>query len=336
MRAVLRRFFARQSDFEIAGEAENGALAVEAALALRPDAIVMDLQMPVLDGYAAIERIMRQRPTPIVVLSSRANRDLMRTAFEAMRRGALEVLPKPEDTAEWNQLALALPETLRAAVRTRAVAPPVRRAPLPAPPIRPAPGPAAGRHLRWVAIGASTGGPVALRDLLAAIPAGAPASFLIVQHIAAGFEEGLAEWLGHEVALEVRLAAEGEMPRPGGVRLAPAHHHLRLEPSGRLRLDALTPPRRGHRPSADELLLSVAGCAPRESAGVLLTGLGSDGVEGLLALHTAGGLTLAQDQASSAVWGMPRVAVERGAADLALPPVEIARVLCEAWERPGR
>lgn len=335
VRAVLRRFLSQAGDLEIVGEAADGAEAVQSTLALQPDAIVMDLEMPVLDGYTAIERIMRQRPTPIVVLSSRANRDMVRTAFEAMRRGALEVLPKPADTEEWRQLAATLPVILRGVAGELAA----RRAPAaePAPPLPRSQFPVVHPTLlRWVAIGASTGGPVALRDLLAATPARPSATFLVVQHIAAGFEEGLADWLERETLLEVRLAADGEAPLPGCVRIAPAHHHLRLEPDGHLSLDGTTPPRRGHRPSADELLLSVAVAAPRESAGVLLTGLGADGVEGLAALRAAGGLTMVQDAATSAVFGMPRVALERGAAQIALPPAEIGRLLGRGWERSAR
>jgi two-component system chemotaxis response regulator CheB len=125
----------------------------------------------------------------------------------------------------------------------------------------------------------------------------------------------------------VRLARDGEAPPAGAVRLAPAGSHLRLETTGKLGLDVATPARRGHKPSVDDLFHSVAVAAPRESVGVLLTGMGSDGVEGLLALRVAGGLTMAQDEASSVVFGMPRVALERGAADLSLPPKEIARWL---------
>ena len=312
------------------GEAADGAEAVQAVIDLQPHVVVMDLQMPVLDGYEATERIMAVRPTPIVVLSSRANRNQMQTAFEAMRRGALEVLPKPEDTPSWQQLAESLPETVRAVAEARAVragrAPPrparAGRRPRASPP-------AAARRaeLRWVAIGASTGGPAAIRELLDEVPADAPVGFLIVQHIASGFELGFADWLNKELPFDVRLAQDGEMLRRGAVRLAPGGAHLRLEAGGVLRLDAETPARRGHRPAVDEMFLSAAEHCPREVAGVLMTGMGSDGVEGLLALRQAGGITLAQDEASSVVFGMPRVALERGAADIALPPRELARAL---------
>jgi two-component system chemotaxis response regulator CheB len=331
VRAVLRRFFSRTRDVRVVGEAEDGEQAVQAVLDLQPHVIVMDLQMPVLDGYAATERIMAVRPTPIVVLSSRANRNQMQTAFEAMRRGALEVLPKPEDTASWQQLAESLPEM----VRTVAAAQAAPRSPRPRA-VRPAALAAAPRELRWVAIGASTGGPAAIRELLAGMPADAPVGFLIVQHIASGFELGFADWLNKEFPFDVRLAQDGEVLRAGAVRLAPGGFHLRLQPGGVLRLDSETPPRRGHRPSVDEMFLSCAEHCPREVAAVLMTGMGTDGVEGLLALRRAGGVTLVQDEASSVVFGMPRVALERGASDVALPPRALARTLARLWSEEGR
>ncbi|HEV3460355.1 MAG TPA: CheB methylesterase domain-containing protein, partial [Thermoanaerobaculia bacterium] len=193
--------------------------------------------------------------------------------------------------------------------------------------------PMGGGGLRWVAIGASTGGPAALRELLEEVPAEPPVSFLVVQHIAAGFEAAMADWLNKELSLDVRLARDAELPRHGAVRLAPAGAHLRLGAGGVLRLDAETPARRGHRPSVDELFLSCAECCPRQSAGVLLTGMGTDGVEGLAALRRAGALTLVQDEATSVVFGMPRVALERGAAERALAPRELARALARHWQR---
>jgi two-component system chemotaxis response regulator CheB len=331
VRAVLRRFFSRTRDIRVVGEAGDGAQAVQAVVELQPHVVVMDLQMPVLDGYAATEQIMAVRPTPIVVLTSRANRNQMRTAFEAMRRGALEVLPKPEDTASWQQLAESLPATVRTVAGARAAPRSLRpRA------VRPSALAAAPVALRWVAIGASTGGPAAIRELLAEVPSVPPVGFLIVQHIASGFELGFADWLNKEFPFDVRLAKDGELLHPGAVRLAPGGSHLKLEPHGLLRLDSETPPRRGHRPSVDEMFLSCAASCPREVAAVLMTGMGADGVEGLLAMRKAGGVTLVQDEASSVVFGMPRVALERGAADVALPPRALARTLARLWSEGER
>lgn len=329
VRAVLRRFFSKTRDIRVVGEAADGAQAVQMVIDLQPQVVVMDLQMPVLDGYAATERIMAVRPTPIVVLSSRANRNQMQTAFEAMRRGALEVLPKPEDTPSWQQLAERLPETVRAVALAQTAPRTARRA-------RAVVGPEAlldsPRELRWVAIGASTGGPAAIRELLEEVPADPPVGFVIVQHIASGFELGFADWLNKEFPFDVRLAQDGEALRRGMVRLAPGGAHLRLEAGGVLRLDSQTPARRGHRPSVDELFQSCAESCPRQVAGVLLTGMGSDGVEGLLALRKAGGITMVQDEASCVVFGMPRVALEKGAAEVALPPRALAQTLVRLWK----
>jgi two-component system chemotaxis response regulator CheB len=329
VRAVLRRFFARTDDIEVVAEAADGVQAVSAVLAHHPEVVIMDLLMPIMDGFAAIEQIMAQRPTPIIVLSSRANRDQMRTAFQAIQRGAVEVLPKPEDTASWELLAASLPQTIRNVASARP------RPSLVSEP-RPRLEPLAldnPTDLQWVVIGASTGGPAALRAFFDEIPAGAPARFLVVQHIALGFELGLAEWLNKELAMDVRVATDGETPRPGSVRLAPGAAHMRLEAGGVLRLDPTSPARRGHRPSIDELFLSCAAVAGRQAVGILLTGMGSDGVDGLGALREAGALTMVQDEASSVVFGMPRVALERGAATIARSPRELARSLAAPWRR---
>jgi two-component system chemotaxis response regulator CheB len=341
VRAVLRRLLGRPGTVEVVGEAADGAAAVEATLRLRPDVVLMDVEMPGTDGYTATERIMALHPTPIVVLSSRAARDQARTAFEAIRRGAVEAIAKPADAAGWEALAASLPATLAAiaAARapSRAAAPPAgrppaeRRTPAPGAPGQVLPAPAA--PIRYIAIGASTGGPTAVRDLLAALPAGSRAVALVVQHIAAGFETSFAEWLATELHREVRLATDGAPPPAGGVAIAPPGAHLLLAANGLLHLDRVSPPRRGHRPSASDLFRSCAAAFPRATAGVLLTGMGRDGAEGLAELRRAGGLTVVQDEASSAVFGMPKAALECGAADIAMPPAAIGAALAPFLEK---
>jgi len=365
VRAVLRRFFSWTDDIRVVGEADEGAEAVREAVRLAPDVILMDLMMPGMDGYAAIAEIMRRRPTPILVLSTKANRDQVQTAFEALRRGALEVLPKPEDAEAWRHLATTLPEVVRSvAGRLPGVEAGggAGRGGGPAAAHRPAGAARAGSRLaarparadrvdetgdageqpwagelRWIAIGASTGGPSAVCDLLAALPARPPVSVLVVQHISPGFELGLVDWLSGELDLDVRLARDGEAPPPGAVRLAPPDRHLRLDPQGVLRLDRRTPPWRGHRPSVDELFFSCVRHAAERTAGVLLTGMGTDGVQGLVQLAAAGALTVVQDEATSVVYGMPRAAAARGAARRELPPPEIGRYLARHFPRtPAR
>jgi two-component system chemotaxis response regulator CheB len=318
VRAVLRRILGAAPGIQVAGEAGDGREAVERTLSLRPDAIVMDLEMPGADGYFAIEQIMARRPTPIVVVTSRVQRDQMGAAFQALARGAVSVFPKPGVPNQWRDLAQVLPETLReVGSRSRSqkpVAGPLAGAP-------------SGHRFRFLAVGASTGGPGAICQLLRELGQGFRLRVAVVQHIAAGFEVGFADWLAQELGLDVRVARDAEEIPVGAVRIAPADFHLHVDPLGALRLDGVTPPVRGHRPSVDQLFLSLARSAAREVAAVLLTGMGNDGAEGLLELRRAGGFTVVQDEASCAVFGMPRAALESGAADLALPPREIGRLL---------
>lgn len=344
VRAVLRRLFARSPDLEVAGEATNGADAVAAVLAIGPDVVLMDIDMPGMDGFAATERIMALRPTPIVILTSQTTSNGVATAFEAIRRGALEVLAKPTEPAGWDGVALTMPAILHAAAATRlvrpdgvvAVLPPGRaKARAVGAGARTGDGGPRPRTLRLVAIGASTGGPQAIHQLLANLPALLPVPILIVQHIAAGFEQGLSEWLAADLHRDVAVARDGEVPPAGSVRIAAPGAHLHLDPGFRIALDSATPPRGGHRPSVDELFASCARAHPRECAGVLLSGMGRDGAEGLLALHRAGGWTFAQDEATSVVFGMPKAAIELGGADLTMAPGDIAHALARCWAGPA-
>jgi two-component system, chemotaxis family, protein-glutamate methylesterase/glutaminase len=325
VRAVLRRVLARTADVQVVGEANDGAQAVDQTLKLRPDVILMDVEMPVMDGYAATEQIMRLRPTPVLMVTSRANQDQVRTAFEAINRGALEVLAKPEDPSGWEALTQTLPHMIRSAVKARAGRLEPREAPTSAP------APAARPGVRYVAIGASTGGPQAVHELLSSLPLDPPAAILVVQHIATGFEEGLADWLAKDLGRDVQLAADNEPARVGTIRVAPGGAHLLLDAQGIMHLDPDGPARGGHRPSVDVLFSSCARSCPRQVAGVLLSGMGRDGAEGLAALRKAGGLTMVQDESSSVVFGMPRIALEQGAAEIALPPRELGRFLTRCW-----
>jgi chemotaxis response regulator CheB len=185
----------------------------------------------------------------------------------------------------------------------------------------------AASELEWLALGASIGGPAALRELLVELPTPAPLRVVVVQHIAHGLERQLADWLAGELGLDVRPATDGELPPRGAVRFAPASSHLRVRADGRLQLAAATPPRGGHRPSIDELFDSLAETFPRETAAILLSGTGEDGARGLLALHSAGALCRVQDEASAAAHGMPRAALDLGAAEIASSPRDLGREL---------
>jgi two-component system chemotaxis response regulator CheB len=294
----------------------------------------MDIVMPKLDGFAATSRIMSEAPTAIMVFSTEVDVEGHKV-FEALSRGARDVLAKPGSPQAWTDLAGTLPERIRLVAegyrnRFRTAGP--GAAELPAPWETPS------RALRYVAVGASTGGPEALRELFLGLAPRPPMAVLVVQHIAREFEEGLADWLAADVAMDIRMARQGEVAEPGTVRLAPQGTHLRLTAEGRLRLDDESPPIRGHRPSADVLLASCAAAAGSQTAGVLLSGMGRDGVAGLEELRRAGGLTLVQDQATSVVFGMPQAALAAGAAELALGPGRLAAYLlacCRAGGDPG-
>jgi two-component system chemotaxis response regulator CheB len=328
VRAVMRRILIGSGGIEVVGEAGNGLEAVEAALKLRPEAIVMDLDMPGVDGYVATERIMVQCPVPVVVVTSRVQPGQMGAAFRAIKAGAVGVFPKPEVPGQWEDLARTLPATLReVGIAHRRE----RRQPASCTGGDRAP----GERLHTLAIGASTGGPGAICELLRELGRESALRVAVVQHIASGFEAPFADWLRHELGVDVRLARTGEVIPPGAVRIAPEGSHLCVDAGWVQRLDAATLPVRGHRPSADVLFRSLAREPARGVAGVLLTGMGSDGADGLLELRHAGGFTVTQDEASCAVFGMPRSALERGAADLALPPREIGRLLADRMEVGG-
>ena len=323
VRAVVRRLLAPHRDILVVGEASNGEEAVQAVLRLAPHVVLMDVEMPVMDGFAAIEQITRLRPTPILVLTSRANRDRVATAFEAIRKGALEVLPKPEAPGGWEELAQRLPELIYTASRLA----PMPKRPLP----QESPPAVRARPVDYLLLGASTGGPGAVREFLLNLSEKVLAPVALVQHIAPGFEEGLASWLARETNRDVQVVSAAEVPPPRSVRLAPPGAHLILQPSGALALDTASPPRGGHRPSVDVLFTSAVHYRPRRIVAILFSGMGSDGAQGLLALKKAGAVTAVQSEASSAIFGMPRQALELGAADVVLSPQALARFVSQLY-----
>lgn len=324
---------------KVVGEATNGRQAVEMVERLSPDLVTMDVEMPEVDGLAATQQIMMRRPTPIIVVSSLARERAVSLSFEATRAGALLVLPKPESPTasgfEGQRAELVAMAKAMAAVKV------VRRWGAPAPVQRPRPPaegtrPAPARTIRLVAIAASTGGPAALREVLAALPPRFRVPVVVVQHIAPGFVQGLATWLASETRHPVRLATGGETAHIGHVYLAPDDHHLQVHANGygpvRISLSEASPIG-GFRPSATPLFESAAALGP-EVLACILTGMGSDGVTGLHAVHAGGGRVLAQDEATSVVWGMPREAVRAGLADEVLPLAQIGPRIAELAGHP--
>jgi two-component system, chemotaxis family, protein-glutamate methylesterase/glutaminase len=319
VRKRLVDVLAAQPDFEVVAEAADGREAIEACQRLRPDAVTLDMMMPVMTGLAATEYIMAYCPTPILVVSSSFNRGELFKTYDALAAGALDVLEKPSGDETDNAWERQLTDTLRLIARIKVITHPRgrlahlgngRRS---AQAAEPALATRAGCEL--VAIGASTGGPGAVVDILRNLPADFPLPLLVVIHISRAFGAGFAEWLNGLSPFPVAFARDGEpLPSPSASRvmLAPPDQHLVVR-TGRLRLTT-EPERHSCRPSVDTLFESVAREFGPRAAACLLTGMGRDGAEGLLAICRAGGVTIAQDESTSVVFGMPREAIRIGAA----------------------
>lgn len=326
-REMLAQILASDPGIEVVGQAANGAEAVELVAELRPDLVTMDIHMPVLDGLGATEKIMAYTPTPILVVSSSVYAEGMGRAFDALELGALDVMKKPE-ARDWATLESIGREIIRK-VKVLANVHVVTH-------IRGRRGErsgcarttATGARRSLVAIGASTGGPSALLEVLGRLPSDLPAPVVIAQHIADGFVPGLASWLDSGCAIRVTTATDGLVPEPGVAYFAPTGTNLRFEGSAM----RLAPPPVGqiHVPSIDALFGSVAAMYPGEAVGVLLTGMGADGAEGLKLIRNSGSATIAQDEATSTVYGMPKIAAEIGAAEKVLPVQRIAGAVTEA------
>jgi len=317
---------------EVIGVVADGEQAVAAAARLRPDVITMDIHLPRLDGFAATRMIMETCPTRIVMVTASPVAHEVADNFRVLEAGALAVLAKPSGPGH-PEHAQITDELLRT-IKLMAEVSVVRRwrrndswagAGAPA---QAAPPPPAGAELRLVAIGASTGGPLALHTILARLKQPFAAPIVVVQHISPGFVAGLVEWLGRGCGGAVRVAGHGELALAGNVYLAPDDAHMTVRAEGGVVRIVLSsaPPEHGVRPAVAQLFRSAAALGPR-AAGVLLTGMGRDGAQELKAMQEAGALTIAQDQDSAIVNGMPGEAVRLGAARHVLAPEAIAGLL---------
>ncbi len=326
--AGLRRMLEHDGDITAPAVCATAEEAIAALPRIRPDLVTMDIELPGMDGLAAVEQIMSAWPVPILVLSSHIGPGNDKAAA-ALAGGALDALPKGDlDLRDpGGPVGIAFRHRVRVLSRARVIRHP--RARLAS---RLGAGGAA-RRAAVIGICASTGGPPILARLLDALPADYPVPVLVVQHIAAGFTDGLATWLRRSVAVPVAIAADGS-PADAGVWIAPEGAHLTLTASGMLRLDRRTVAG-PHRPSADVLLQSIADAAGRMGVAVVLSGMGSDGAIGAAAVRLRGGLAIAQDEASSAVFGMPKSAIDRGVG-VVLPPDDIAASLVRLHYEPLR
>jgi two-component system chemotaxis response regulator CheB len=309
VRQALARMLGNEPDIQVVGLAVDGQDGVEKTAMLRPDVVTLDVQMPRMGGLEALKRIMAECPTPVLLLSS-LTREGASVTLQGLELGALDFVDKSRVQGHMNLLDLA--EELKAKVRALAGAKPP--APFAAPSVAPLRRSPHAARCDVVIIGTSTGGPPALQAIIPLLPEDFPAPVVVVQHMPVGFTRSLAERLNARSALRVREAQDGDALDVGTVLVAPAGMHLKLRKRGassRVHLDE-EPRSTLHRPSVDVAMAAAARVYGERTLGVLLTGMGSDGVEGLRAIHAAGGQTLAESEETCVIYGMPKAAVEAG------------------------
>lgn len=329
MRKLIPQLLERDNSIHVIGTAMDGAFALKKIEELKPDAITLDLEMPRMDGIETLRQIMRQQQVPVVVVSAHTHEGASST-FKALHMGAFDFVAKPENVlAEgMNEIATELIAKIKAAVNS-----PIMRRPAlsagklsqPKPKRTNVSGPAS----KVVAIGISTGGPNSLEYMFSHLPAEFPASILVVQHMPAGFTDTFARRLNDSCLLDVKEAQSGDLLSAGRVLICPGDRHMRVRrmPLGDVVVLSDDAKVNGHRPSADVLFRSVAPEFGADAVGLLMTGMGEDGAEGLGVMKASGALTIAQDEASSIVFGMPRAAIERGYANRVVSLEALANTL---------
>jgi two-component system chemotaxis response regulator CheB len=331
VREVLKSIFHATGDIAVVGEAENGRQAIALTEQLKPDLIIMDIMMPVMDGLAAIEEIMARLPTPILVLSATMDDREVNRAFTAIKKGALDVMGKPHFSSgleHGGSFEARIVEKTRLLARVKVI----RRWPAKSAKVELKSGyKKVGRDI--LAIGASTGGPKAVMSIMKGLPADFKATIFIVQHIASGFARGFAQWLNRDSGQKVRLAVDGEDYGGGGALVAPNDCHMVIE-KGKIKL-VQAEPVNSCRPSIDVFFDSLAEEEGPRVVGVLLTGMGRDGAQGLRHIKDKGGFTLAQDEQSCIVFGMPKAAIALNAAEEILPLLNMPEVITKIFAAGG-
>lgn len=331
VRLMICRMLESDPSIRIVGTAANGREATEQVTLLKPDIVTMDVEMPVMNGLDAIEHIMAYNPVPILVISSVVDKLHAANAARALGAGAVDVMPKPMPASmqEFETVAQDLRAKIKLLSRVQVITHPKAKLttfdepkPFPATPEK-----YVVREqldsFRLVAIGSSTGGPQALYNILGTMPPDVNAALLIVQHIAPGFTEGLAEWLSTNCKMRICIGKDGQAIYPGEVIIAPEGSHMIVNSS--FKLEMLDQDYPGpHKPAVNVLLESVADIYGSKSVGVILTGMGNDGALGIKAIHDRGGHTIAQDSATSAIFGMANEAIKMGGVDEVLPLPDIS------------
>jgi len=327
---ILKRMLSKSSEITVVGTAPNGMEALRLIPEVNPDVICTDLHMPVMDGLEFTKEVMARHPLPILLVSV-SGREGSINAFKVLEAGAVDIFLKPRASFELDYETLA-PELMmkirilsgvRVFRRTRRDS---------ASGIRASDTEAATKirlpntTVRIIVIGASTGGPQALQTILTNLPSDFPLPIICIQHISEGFQQGLVDWLSSQCRMNVEIAKAGAVPQPGTIYFPQEETHLKIDSTGRFVLSP-EPPFDGHRPSVTVTMKAVAEYYGNSAVGVLLTGMGKDGAEGLLDIKQAGGITIVQDEASSIVFGMPKQAIELNAAGYIAPLDEIGPMI---------
>jgi two-component system chemotaxis response regulator CheB len=325
----LAHLLSSDPDIKVVGIANSGYEALELVRLKRPDVITMDIHMPGMDGFETTRTIMETVPTPIVIVSGSVKTEAVASTFRYIEAGALAVVLRPHgfEHPQFHASRKDLIQTVKLMSEVRVVRlfPRSRKEQ-----IRPKQAEYKSdddlRRIHVVAVGASTGGPMAFQIILSRLPEDLSVPVLIVQHIAPGFVKGFMEWLSSSSKIKLKLAEDGEKILAGIGYIAPDNVHMGISLDGKIMLSNQAPVN-GLRPSVDYLFRSIANTSGRNTMGVLLTGMGKDGAEGLRAMKDAGAVTLVQNEESSVVFGMPGEALRIGAADLALSPEKIAELI---------